>query len=145
MSLRVQEMTPARLPWLCARAGCAMSPHLRGIEAVDARGVTRGAMGFDGWLGNAAQMHIALDSPAALRALLRPCFQYIYGFAGKDIALGVIPAHNQRSLRLCTAVGFRVVHRIRDGQAPGDDVIVLELRKQDCRWYEEETHLGKTG
>lgn len=141
----VREMAPDRLPWLCERAGCQLSPGLRGIEAVDGKGAIRGAVGFDGWLGNAAQMHIALESPAALRALLRPAFSYLYGFAGKDIALGVVPSHNHRALRLDTHVGFRVAYRLKDGFAPGDDMILLELRKEDCRYWKESVPYGQTG
>lgn len=128
-------MTPERLPWLCERAGCKLTSQLRGIEAVDSDGNIKGAVGFDGWLGNAAQMHVALESPAALRALLKPAFSYLFDYSGKGIALGVVPSHNTRALRLDTHIGFKVLCRLKDGYAPGDDMILLELRKEDCRFW----------
>ncbi len=137
MSLRVFSMPPEALGWLCERAGCAWTPNLRAIWAIDKHGKIHGAVGFDGWLGNAAQMHIALENPLALRALIRPAFDVIFNQAGKDIAMAVIPSHNERSLRMVTHAGFRVAYRLKDGWAPGDDMILLEMRREDCQWLEE--------
>lgn len=127
-------MADEKLDWICRRAGCEMSVSLRGIEAVDAQGRAVGAVSYNGWLGNMVQMHIALDSPIALRALLTVMFEYPFVQQGKEIAIAAIPAHNHRSLRLATHVGFTPISRIRDGYATGDDIVILELRKQDCRW-----------
>jgi len=131
-------MPRERLSWLAERSGCSVTDALRAIEAVDDKGVIRGAVGFDGWLGNAAQMHVALDSPAALRALLRPAFQYLFDTCGKDIALGLVPAHNERALRFDRHIGFRQIYRLKDAFAPGDDMILMELRKADCKWFSDE-------
>jgi hypothetical protein len=140
MALSVQPMYGERLQWLCERAGCQFTESLRGIEAVDERGVIRGAVGFDGWLGNAAQMHIALESPIALRALLRPAFDYLYDKCGKDIALGMVPAHNHRALDFDKHIGFREAFRLKDGWAPNDDMILLELRRENCKWLKEKSN-----
>ena len=134
MSLRVQAMPVERLSWLTSRSGCAFTNTLRGIEAIDEHGRVHGAIGFDGWMGNAAQMHIALDNPASLRSLLRPAFHYLFNQVGKDVAIGLIPAHNHRSIGLSTSAGFHETYRLKDGAAPGDDMVLLEMRKEDCRW-----------
>lgn len=140
MGLTVQAMPPERLLWLCSRSGCALTPALRGIEAIDDKGIVRGAVGFDAWLGNAAQMHIALDSPIALRALLGPAFRYLFVDCGKDVALGFLPSHNVRALKFDQHIGFREVYRLKDGAAPGDDMVLLELRREECRWLKEVQH-----
>lgn len=135
MSLTVRAMARDRLPWLCSRAGCTLSASLRGIEAVTPEGEIKGAVGFDGWMGNAAQMHLALASPSALRALIRPAAKYFFEDCGKDVALGFLPEHNKRALKLDTHLGFVEVYRIKNGAAPGDDMVLLELRKEACeRW-----------
>lgn len=135
MGLTVRAMATDRLPWLCKRSGCTFSPFLRGIEAVTPEGEIKGAVGFDSWMGNAGHMHIALESPSALRVLLRPAARYFFQDCGKDVALGFLPAHNEKALKLDKHIGFREVYRIKDGAAPGDDMVLLELRKEAVgRW-----------
>ena len=136
--MKIYQMSPTDLEWLCERTGLSWSPSLRGLMAVDAMGRTHGAVGFDGWIGNAAQMHMAFDNPAAVRALIGPSFSYLFEECGKEIALGAIPAHNYRSIRLAKHVGFKETHRVIDGWAPKDDMVLLELRKADCRWLSKE-------
>lgn len=134
MSFHVRESPPLHFAWIRERTGCGVGPNFRALEAVAEDGRIRGMVGFDGWWGNAAQMHVAIESPGALRALLLPAFDYLFNFSGKSIALGVVPAHNKRALRFDKHIGFREVYRVRDGWAAGDDMVFLELRKEDCRW-----------
>jgi len=134
MSYTVRPMAPDRLHWLIERAGCHRSDSLLALESVDEQGKIHGAVGFDGWLGNAAQMHVAIETPIAIRGLARAAFRWLFVEWGKEIALGTVPAHNEKALRLDCGIGFRPVYRLKDGWAKDDDVIFLELRKQDCRW-----------
>lgn len=132
----VQAAPPLHFAWIAERTGCALSPSFRAIEAIDEQHRIRGMVGFDHWLGNSAEIHIALDSPTALRALLRPAFDYLFNQAKKAVAIGIVPAHNEKALAFDKHIGFRELTRIRDGWAPGDDVVVLELRREECRWLE---------
>lgn len=134
MSFHVQEAPPEHYQWLISRAKCVATPHFRAIEALDGKGEIKGMVGYDGWLGNAAQMHVAFESAIAARALLTPAFDYLFNFAGKEIALGLLPSHSTAALRFDLHIGFREVHRIKDGWAPGDDMVLLEMRKDECRW-----------
>ena len=136
MNFTVRPMARERLHWLTDRAGCHLTPTFIALEAVDADGKIHGAVGFDGWLGNAAQMHVAIETPIAIRRLAKEAFRWLFVEWGKEIALGVVPAHNEKALRLDCGIGFRPVYRLKDGWAPGDDVILLELRKTDCRWLD---------
>lgn len=120
--------------WIKERTSCGISDGFRAIEAVNENGRIAGMIGYDSWTENAVQMHIALDSPAALRPLLRHCFRYPFIQNARSIALGIIPAHNTRSCRLAERVGFCEVHRIVDGWDKGDDLVIYEMRKSDCRW-----------
>jgi RimJ/RimL family protein N-acetyltransferase len=133
----VQAAPPLHFPWIAERTGCALSPSFRAIEAVDEKHRIRGMVGFDHWMGNSAEMHIALDAPAALRALLQPAFDYLFNQAGKDVAIGIVPAHNAKALAFDKRIGFRELCRIKDGWAKGDDVVVLEMRREECRFLQE--------
>jgi RimJ/RimL family protein N-acetyltransferase len=122
------------LKWLAERTQCALTDDFRAIEAVDSSGAIRGMVGYGGWMPNSVQMHIALDTAVAFRALLYPAFDYVFEQAARGVALGVIPACNTRSLALAKHAGFREVYRVREGWAAGSDVVLLEMRREECRW-----------
>lgn len=132
--MRVQAAPPLHFAWMTSRSGYCPAWDFRAIEAIDEHGRILGMVGFDRWLGNAVEMHVALDSIAAARALRTPAFDYAFRQGGKGIAIGVVPGHNKKALLLAERLGFRETHRIRDGWAEGDDVVLLELRREDCRF-----------
>lgn len=134
MRLRVRAAPPEHLGWIVQRTGFAPTGGCRAIEAVDAAGRIRGMVAFDGWTENACHAHMAVESPIAWRALLAPAFGYAFDQCGRGIILGVVPAGNARSCALTRRFGFREVHRIKDGWAEGEDLVVHEMRKNECRW-----------
>ena len=124
--------------WIRSRTGCAVGKGFRAIAAKDGDR-TLGMVGFDGWWGDpgkggSVQMHVAIDVPISVRKLARAAFDYVFNQAGKSVAIGVVPSHNARALKFDLWLGFREVHRVVDGWAPGDDMVFLEMRRADCRW-----------
>jgi hypothetical protein len=93
--------------------------------------------GYDHWTNNSVQMHVVLDSPIALRSLLVPGLRYPFVDANKAVAIGLIPSSHGKSIRLAQHVGFMCAHRIRDGWADGDDLVLLEMRRENCRFLKE--------
>lgn len=128
--MRVRAAQPQELGWLCQRTGCAVTPLATAIAAVDGAGCIRGMVGYDCWAPNCVQVHQAMDSAMAARALWRPALEYPFQQLGLGLLVGFISAHNTRALRLATKVGFRETYRIRDGCRPGDDILLLELRRE---------------
>jgi hypothetical protein len=116
------------------RTGAHLSPAARGIEAVDAAGRIHGMVVCDLWTASAAHMHVALDSAAATRSLVVPAFEWLFQQGGRSLAIGVVRGRNSRSLHFAQRLGFREAYRIRNGWAEGEDMVLLEMRKQDCRW-----------
>ena len=125
---------PEALAWLRERAGCALTPNARCIQAVDGAGRIRGVVGFDHWTHNAVQAHWALDTPVAWRALWGPALAYPFQESGLGLVLGVIPADNARSVTLARRMGFTEAHRVLDGWARGVDLLILELRPETASW-----------
>lgn len=141
--MKVQAAPPAHFAWLEGRTGCVLSRNARAIEAVDEQGRVRGMVAYDGWTVNSVQAHMAVDAPAVWRSLLRPAFSYPFEEAGKGLLLGIVPAHNKRSVRMVRRLGFRLVHEVLDGWAPGDSLLCFELRREDCRWLREDVRRGQ--
>lgn len=124
--------------WLNERADIVPSPVFKAIEAVDEDGRIHGMVGFDGWTENSVVLTIALDNKAALRSLLNPVFDYAFVQAGRGIALAMVRGGNVRSQGLCRHTGFREIYRIRDGIKIGEDIVLFEMRREDCRWIKPE-------
>lgn len=111
-----------------------LTAQARTIQATDAKGRIRGVVAYDMWTPNACQAHMAADSAIAWRSLLGPAFSYPFEEAGRRLLLGIIPAHNARSVALVRRFGFREAYRVKDGWGPGDDLLVFEMRREECRW-----------
>jgi hypothetical protein len=132
----VRAAPPEHFQYLYDRAGVAITPTFKAIEAVDDTTV-HGMFGYDGWTPNAVVMHVALDTPIALKHLLRPAFEYPFLQLKLGIALCAIRADNIRSVKLTEHVGFREVYRIKDCFGKGIDQMIYEMRREECRWIQQ--------
>lgn len=132
--MRVEAAGPLDLKWLVDATRCALTPGANAIKAVDARGRIRGMVAYDWWTENAVYAHMAVDTPIAWRHLIPACFEYPFVQCNRQLLLALIPAHNEKSWGLAGHFGFRIVHTVRDGWAKGDDLHLLELRREDCRF-----------
>jgi hypothetical protein len=99
------------------------------VEVVDAQGAIRGMVVFDNWTANAAQAHMAVDTPIAWRRLLPAALGYV--FASRGVLLGVTPAKREAALRFLQHAGFREVLRVKDGCEEGEDLVFTELRREE--------------
>ena len=145
MSLHVRAAPKTDWRWLVDRTGCALTTDFAAIEAIqllpgfpedrEAYRV-RGMVGYCNTTKTAIQLHMAVDAPCVWRKLLVPALAYPFLQADKRICLGVIPANNPKSIRFTQHVGFREVHRIRDGWDEGEDLVFLELRREECRYLD---------
>jgi RimJ/RimL family protein N-acetyltransferase len=136
----VQAAPPEHFRFLTERTGYLPGGGFRAIESVDPTGRVCGLVGFDGWTPVAVVMHVALEFPVAARALLGAAFEYAFRQAGKHLALGIVRGANQRCLVLAHRLGFKEVHRTRNGWNTGEDLVHFELRREDCRWLNWRPH-----
>lgn len=132
--MRVQAAVGSHFDWLIQRTNLVPTARFRAIEAVDSNGDIRGMIGFDCWTANSCEAHMAVDSPIVWRSLLYPAFQYPFEQMGRGVILAIIPANNKKSIRMATHLGFTETHRVRDGYDVGVDVILHEMRREECRW-----------
>lgn len=121
--------------WLCQRIGYVGTPHLRCLGAVkDGRLI--GCVGYDDWNGASCQMHMAGEPGWLTRSFLRAAFAYPFLEAGCRTVLAVVAASNARALDIDRRLGFREVARLEEA-APDGDLVVMQLRRNDCRWLEQ--------
>ena len=92
-------------------------------------------VGYNGFCGRICQMHVAGDGGHWVnRALLNAAFDYPFRQLDLVAVLSPIAASNERALRFDKHVGFTEVHRVPEGWAHGDDLIILEMRREACRY-----------
>lgn len=132
--MRVQAAPVERHAWLAERTGYVPGPSFRALEALGEDGRVRAMVGFDFWTPASAHMHVAIEAPGACRGLLRAAFAYLFGEAGRRLALATIRESNERSLRLARHAGFVEVSRTPEGWDVGEALVHLELRRDNCRW-----------
>lgn len=123
-----------QLQWLAERSGCVPTESMRAIEAVDASGRLLGVVGCDGWTENSVQMHIAIESPIALRKLVPAAFDYAFRQANRGVAICIVRSDNSKSLNLVKRLGFEVVGQIPDGFSPGVGIVIHQMRREHCRF-----------
>ena len=67
------------------------------------------------------------------REYIRVCMDYVFHQLECKVMLGLVDADNAAALAFDRHFGFKEVCVIKDGA--GDcDLIVLEMRREDCRW-----------
>lgn len=99
-----------------------------------------GAMAiYDRWTHSAVEMHAYSTGPKYVfrPEFCRAMFEYPFVEQNKMLAFAVTPCDNIPSIALARFLGFREVYRIRDGWKPGTDMVIQELRRENCRFLEE--------
>ena len=123
--------------WVKRHAAPVLCEDTKGIVAVR-NGVLVAAVVFDSWSHNSCLSHIVIRDPKVTRRLIREGFKYVFVTCNRNVMLGLTPGDNEQALKFNKAIGFRVVHRIKDGHRPGVDYVLQEIRKAECRWLPEE-------
>jgi len=101
-------------------------------------------VGYCSFMPNACQMHIAAVSEVnwMSRDLLWAAFDYPFNVLGVKVILGQICGSNEDALRLNRHLGFKVVAEIPDAHMDGD-LVIMAMRKEDCRWLNIRSSLNK--
>lgn len=93
------------------------------------------AVGYDHWTPNSVQMHIWIPRPQEVsKSFFREGFRYPFEMCDKGLVIGLTPGNNAPALHFNRRVGFKEVYRMRDAWDKGIDVVVQEMRREDCRW-----------
>jgi hypothetical protein len=134
--MQARAATPGERDMGASIIGCSLSPHARGIVAVDGNGV-RGGVLYDLWTDSAVQCHMWADTPVAWRALIPAVFEYPFLEAGRRVLIGAIRSTNAKSLATAKHLGFQECGRVPDGFSEGVDLVLVHMRREQCRYLKE--------
>lgn len=109
--------------------------NFRGIKLVSEDSELQAMVGYDFWTHNAVQMHIWIKHPEAYlnREFIQEAFSYPFN-NGRNLVIGVTPGDNTRALEFNRKIGFIETHRVKDGWSLGTDMVIQEMRLDQCRW-----------
>jgi len=131
----IYPSTPEEIEFFSKTVGYSPSKDVRGIS-VKIENNTQGIVLYDYWTENAVQMHVWIGDPSCLkgREFLHEVFRFPFVIGNRGLAIAATPAHNTASLKFQRFLGFVEIYRIRDGWAIGDDMIISELKRENCVW-----------
>lgn len=125
---------------LASRAmGYNPSRCVKGIAVLEEKSLGACVL-YDYWTVNSVQVHVFAPSLKVLfdAGTLREIFRYPFEIAGRRLLVAVTPADQKGSLAVSSWLGFREKYRIHDGWAVGVDMVLKELRREDCRFLAQD-------
>ena len=100
-------------------------------------------IGFTSFIANACAMHIAsVGENWMSRDLLWACFDYPFNKLEKKVILATLDASNEEAVKLNRHLGFKKEVVIKDAHETGD-LMIMTMRKEDCKWLRIRTSLNK--
>lgn len=125
------------IDWFLDRNSITLCNDTTAIFAVDETDKILAACFMDNWTETSCQVHLAIDNPLIVRhGFFQEIGSFIFEEGGRLMVHGLVPADNKRALSVDKKLGFREVARLKDAFKRGVDYIVLELRPEDCKFYE---------
>lgn len=127
------------LEFMAAR-GVVISPSddLRFIAHANADNKIDAVVAYNGFTYRVCSMHVCGDGGHWIdRQMLRVCFDYVFNHCKCVAVYGQVAANNERALRLDKHLGFREITRLANAVEDGVDLVILEMRREDCRWIKD--------
>lgn len=123
---------------LCAATNLTPTPDLVCIGNVNADGQLLGVVGYNHIVpGGSCQMHVAGVRPNWIdREFLRVAFDYPFNRLGVSVIIGPVSSANHQAMRFDQHLGFAELTRVPDGYGPGEDIVILTMRRDQCRYLE---------
>lgn len=131
----IRAARPSEIEWVCGKLPYPFNPTARGVLNVSEDHIGA-AIIYDGWTPNAVQVHVYSSGPVHLfnPDYLREIFAYGFVQCNKGKLFTVTPADATASLAVSRYLGFTETYRMQDGWAVGIDMIVKEMRREECRY-----------
>jgi RimJ/RimL family protein N-acetyltransferase len=95
-----------------------------------------GACIWDNWTKNSVQCHFILTNPIVVKhGFIGEITDYIFNHQGKRFIYGLVPADNEKALKINKKFGFTEKTRLTDAWADGVDYVLMELKRENCPYF----------
>ena len=136
MIIQYRALVPDDIPLVQEHfPGIMPVPDMQGIVAENECGHFQGCAIFGHWSPSSVQAHVIVENPMLLRhGFLEEAARYVFITCDRGVIIGLVPSNNEKALKLDAHIGFKEVGRVRDGHDFGVDTVIMELRRENCRW-----------
>ena len=95
-------------------------------------------VGFTAFIGKTCQIHVVnFNKKYTPRKLLWATFDYPFRQLGLESLIGIVNSNNEQAMKYDQNLGFKEVHRFKGLHDDGGDIVVFELKKDECRFIKE--------
>lgn len=126
---RVGEFVMARMPF---------GPRWTNYKAIgiERDGVVVAGVVYEGMSRCDVNIHSAVDDPSAVNfEWMFTMFDYPFNQCGLTRVTGLVPRSNQKVITFdVDKVGFKVEGIARKALPDGDDIVILGMLKDECKW-----------
>lgn len=133
--MSVLRMT-RNLAWLEQRIGRRLGVDAVGYEVVEGRRIL-GMAAFEWWSESGAGVHVAVESPMALRHARR----LLDAAMDERAVLWALVAEDSPSRALATHLGFKETGRVPGGYRAGADLVLLAMTRADYYESKRSSHV----
>ena len=126
--------------WMTNQVPLLLVSDMTSILAVDldTKEIQAGCV-MDTWTPTSCQIHFAIKNPMVLRhGFFQEISKFVFDTAGRKTLYGLVPANNEKALRIDAKIGFTEVTRLHDAYDVGVDYVLLELQKENCNFNAED-------
>lgn len=149
----ITKLNSAEVNWFLKAISYSPTVGFKAIGQLDVEGLLIAAVGYDHWTPNSVQMHIWIPHTDKIsKTFIQEGFRYPFEICGRGLVVGLTPGNNAAALHFNKRVGFKEVYRMKDAWDVGVDVVVQEMRREECRWLrrkhelvQQETEKGNEG
>jgi hypothetical protein len=123
--------------WLNERTGVPWSSDFRAIGLVKNNCLVAVA-GYNSFAGRTCHVHIAiLPGTVVSKEFLRAGFEYPFNQCNLLRLYAWMDESITTPLSIDLKIGFQVVHRVPKGAISGADLLLIELKRENCRFLKE--------
>lgn len=140
MNVKFRAMVPSDMYYFKQRLDFAASEDMRGLVAYDMdTAKTLAIFVMHDWTATSASVHQVIFNTLVLRhKWLEEVAHFMFDIAARLKVYGLVPDNNVKALSMNEKIGFEEVARLEDAVDIGVDYIVMELRRENCRYWVSE-------
>jgi hypothetical protein len=135
MTAEIRINYPGDGEWIMLRVGGVFNEKTDHSIAVHRDGHVCGGVVYTGYLGASITVHMAgNETNWASPDFLWMTYDYSFNQLGVRKLIGLVPADNLRALSIDLRMGFTIEAKLTDMMPDGTDLLILSMRKADCKW-----------
>lgn len=135
MKVVYKPLTPKEWPEVHAAIHCIPMPDTRGVVAFGEDGGILACGVADTFSFTGCQVHLWINNPLVIRhGFLNEIFHYIFVTCDRLVIVGMVPGNNSKALRFNRHLGYTEVARIPDGFNFGVDYVIMQMKREECRF-----------